>query len=60
MAIEKKREKSLEFVIICDREPVKLMVLTPAAMRRFCNRLSRRYPEHRWSVSHRFAAQGAD
>jgi len=52
--------KGEEYVILRDREPVKFVFLSPEFIQRFCVRLSRRYPEHRWSVASRFLAQGAD
>ncbi len=53
-------EKNHEFVIRCDGEPSKLIMLPPSALAKFTKRLRQRYPDHDWAVADRFQPQGAD
>ncbi len=53
-------EKTHEFVIRCDGEPSKLIMLPPSVLAKFTQRLRQRYPDHDWAVADRFQPQGAD
>ena len=49
-----------EFVISCDGMPHKIVRLSRRRISRFCARLVRLYPHHRWGVSHRFLSEATD
>lgn len=60
MEVEMTGERKHEFVIRCDGEPSKLMVLPPEILTKFTQRLRQRYPDHEWAIADRFLPQGAD
>lgn len=60
MEVDMDAEKTHEFLIRCDGEPSKLIMLPPSVLAKFARRLRQRYPDHDWAVADRFQPQGAD
>jgi len=54
------KDSNLEFLILRDSAPYRLMMFTAEHAGEFCRRLASRFPDHSWEVVYRFQPQGAD